>query len=146
MKKLFCFLLAAVLLISCVSFALAVNVSAYYNDGKVVVNGSDEGHYTIYLDNKGTGAWVGKGQKTAIIEKLGSKKYTLQRSKGLGENQPEMMKKTTMDPATRRLIKITTADAAETARMFEMLLGDDIESRKTFIAENAERYMELADI
>ena len=69
MRKFFCFLFAAMLLISCVSFALAVNVSAYYNDGKVVVNGSDEGHNTIYLDGKGTGAWVGKGKTTAIIEK-----------------------------------------------------------------------------
>ena len=69
MKKLFCCLLAAALLLTCVSFALAVNVSAYYNDGKVVVNGPDEGHYTIFLDGKGTGAWVGKGHTTATIEK-----------------------------------------------------------------------------
>ena len=87
-----------------------------------------------------------EAEKTEIIAKLGTKKYTLQRSKGLGENQPDMMKKTTMDPATRRLIKITKSDAQETARVFEMLLGDDLESRKSFIAENAERYMELADI
>ena len=57
-----------------------------------------------------------------------------------------MMLKTTMNPATRRLIKITTADAADTATMFETLLGDDLESRKRFIAENAERYMAQADI
>ena len=85
-------------------------------------------------------------EKQQIIASLGDRKYTLQRSKGLGENEPEMMWKTTMNPATRRLIKITTADAADTATMFETLLGDDLESRKRFIAENAERYMSQADI
>ena len=85
-------------------------------------------------------------EKQQIIASLGDRKYTLQRSKGLGENEPEMMWKTTMNPATRRLIKITTADAADTATMFETLLGDDLESRKRFIAENAERYMAQADI
>ena len=85
-------------------------------------------------------------EKQQIIASLGDRKYTLQRSKGLGENEPEMMWKTTMNPATRRLIKITTADAVDTATMFETLLGDDLESRKRFIAENAERYMSQADI
>ena len=73
-------------------------------------------------------------------------KYTLQRSKGLGENDPDMMALTTMDPATRRLIRVTPADAAATAVMFETLLGDDLPARKRFIAANSSLYMDEADI
>ena len=85
-------------------------------------------------------------EKAQILAELGDKKYTLQRSKGLGENEPEMMWKTTMNPASRRLIKITPADAAATERIFETLLGDDLASRKVFISQNADRYMAQADV
>ncbi len=85
-------------------------------------------------------------EKAQILAELGDKKYTLQRSKGLGENEPEMMWKTTMNPASRRLIKITPADAAATERIFETLLGDDLSSRKVFISQNADRYMAQADV
>ncbi len=85
-------------------------------------------------------------EKAEILKKLGDKKYTLQRSKGLGENDPEMMWKTTMNPATRRLIAITPTDAAETERIFDTLLGDDLPARKRFITENGARYMKDADI
>ncbi|MBQ7322539.1 MAG: DNA topoisomerase [Clostridia bacterium] len=85
-------------------------------------------------------------EKIAILKKLGNKKYTLQRSKGLGENEPKMMAKTTMNPATRRLIAVTPADAAETERIFETLLGDDLPARKVFIAENGSKYRKDADI
>ena len=85
-------------------------------------------------------------EKNRIVAKLGEKKYTLQRSKGLGENDAEMMSKTTMDPASRRLIRITPADAQATMRIFETLLGNDLPARKVFIAENADRYMARADI
>ena len=85
-------------------------------------------------------------EKAAILKQLGNKKYTLQRSKGLGENSPQMMAQTTMNPATRRLIAVTPADAAATERIFETLLGDDLPARKAFIAENGSRYRKDADI
>ncbi len=85
-------------------------------------------------------------EKAEIIKSLGNKKYILQRSKGLGENDAEMMSKTTMHPATRRLIVVTPADAEETARMFDTLLGDNIAARKLFIAENSARYRKDADV
>ncbi len=85
-------------------------------------------------------------EKVEILRQLGDKKYILQRSKGLGENEPEMMSLTTMDPATRRLVAVTPADAEETARMFDTLLGDAIADRKKFIAENGARYMASADV
>ena len=85
-------------------------------------------------------------EKNDIIEKLGGKKYTLQRSKGLGENEPEMMSRTTMSPQTRRLIAVTPADAEATAKMFDVLLGDALIERKKFITENGHRYIKDADI
>ena len=85
-------------------------------------------------------------EKNDILGKIGDKKYTLQRSKGLGENQPDMMNLTTMNPETRRLIKVMPEDAERTARMFDMLLGDDLEGRKDFIAENGYLYLDDADI
>ena len=85
-------------------------------------------------------------EKNAICARLGNTKYTLQRSKGLGENEPEMMWLTTMNPETRRLIRVTPDAAAETAEMFELLLGDNLAGRKEYIAENGGLYLELADI
>ena len=85
-------------------------------------------------------------ERQQILKKIGDKKYTIQRSKGLGENDPEMMSLTTMNPETRRLIKVTPDDAKATAEMFEMLLGDNLQARKDFIAENGSRYLDLADI
>ena len=72
--------------------------------------------------------------------------YTLQRSKGLGENEAEMMWLTTMNPETRRLIRVTAADVEETAKMFDLLLGDNLQGRKDYIAENGSMYLEMADI
>ena len=74
-------------------------------------------------------------EKSEILSKLGNKKYTLQRSKGLGENEPDMMWRTTMCPQTRRLIAVTPADAEATARMFDVLLGDALQDRKKFITD-----------
>ncbi len=87
-------------------------------------------------------------EKDEIVKELeGAKiKYTLQRSKGLGENEPAMMSLTTMDPATRRLIRVTPTDAAATAVIFETLLGDDLPARKRFIANNSTLYMDAADV
>ena len=85
-------------------------------------------------------------EKNEILSKLGNKKYTLQRSKGLGENEPDMMWRTTMCPQTRRLIAVTPADAEATAKMFDVLLGDALQERKKFITENGHRYIKDADI
>ena len=85
-------------------------------------------------------------EKAAIISKLGDKKYTLQLSKGLGENDADMMSRTTMNPATRRLIAVTPTDAEETARMFEVLLGDALQERKKFITDFGHLYIKDADI
>ncbi len=85
-------------------------------------------------------------EKAEILKKLGNQKYTLQRSKGLGENEPEMMWATTMNPATRRLVAVTPTDAEATERIFDTLLGDNLPARKKFITENGDRYMKDADI
>ena len=85
-------------------------------------------------------------EKTEILATLGEEKFTLQRSKGLGENEADMMALTTMNPATRRLIQVTADGIEETAAMFDMLLGDDLQGRKDFIAQYGSNYLELADI
>lgn len=85
-------------------------------------------------------------EKSDAIAKIGNAKYTIQRSKGLGENEPDMMWLTTMNPKTRRLIKVTPSAAQETSDMFDLLLGDNLAGRKAFIAENGSQYLELADI
>lgn len=85
-------------------------------------------------------------EKMRIMEKIGDKKYKIQRSKGLGENDPDMMSLTTMNPKTRRLIKVTLADAEKTRKMFDLLLGNDLDGRKEFICENGSRYLDTADI
>ncbi|MDE7137407.1 MAG: DNA topoisomerase, partial [Ruminococcus sp.] len=85
-------------------------------------------------------------EKQHILKMIGSKKYTIQRSKGLGENEPDMMSLTTMNPDTRRLIKVTADDITESAGIFEMLLGDDLQGRKQYISDYGADYLELADI
>jgi len=85
-------------------------------------------------------------EKTEILEKLGNQKCQINRSKGLGENDAEMMWQTTMNPATRRLIKVMPEEAAKTAEVFELLLGDNLQGRKDYIAQNGADYLELADV
>ena len=85
-------------------------------------------------------------EKTDIVAGLEGKKYDIQRSKGLGENDPDMMWLTTMNPATRRLIKVMPEDVERTAYFFDLLLGDDLQGRKSHIADNGYKYLELADI
>ncbi|MBQ9993348.1 MAG: DNA topoisomerase [Clostridia bacterium] len=85
-------------------------------------------------------------EKSEILETIGDEKYTIQRSKGLGENNPDMMSFTTMHPDTRRLIKVMPHDAEETFRMFDVLLGDNLAGRKEYIANEGERFIELADV
>ena len=85
-------------------------------------------------------------EKGEILEMIGDKKYNIQRSKGLGENQPEMMNLTTMNPKTRRLVKVMPEQVEQTAFMFDTLLGDDLDGRKTFIAEKGSEYIEFTDL
>ncbi len=85
-------------------------------------------------------------EKADIIKKLEGQKYTIQRSKGLGENQPEMMWETTMNPETRRLIKVMPEDAERTKEVFELLLGDNLAGRKEHIAENGYKYIDFTDL
>jgi len=93
------------------------------------------------------------GERDKIVAKLNKDGYSkdkddydIKRSKGLGENQPEMMSLTTMHPATRRLIRVTPEGAEQTARMFDILLGDNINARKEYIADNGSLYMEMVDL
>ena len=86
-------------------------------------------------------------EKNEIVNgELSGKKCTINRSKGLGENEPDMMWLTTMNPETRRLIKVMPEDVERTAAVFDLLLGDNLQGRKDHIAENGYKYLELADI
>jgi DNA gyrase subunit B len=85
-------------------------------------------------------------EKTRIMEQIGNQKVTIQRSKGLGENDPDMMWFTTMNPETRRLIKVMPSDVEETARVFDLLLGDNLAGRKEHIAANGSLYMDMVDV
>ena len=85
-------------------------------------------------------------EKADILKELEGKKVSIQRSKGLGENDPEMMWLTTMNPETRRLVKVMPADVEETARVFDLLLGDNLAGRKDYIAENGYKYMDMIDV
>ncbi len=85
-------------------------------------------------------------ERADILRQIGGKKFTIQRSKGLGENEPDMMSLTTMNPETRRLIKVSPDDAEHTRFMFDMLLGDNLSARKEFINNNGHDYLDMADI
>lgn len=85
-------------------------------------------------------------EKAKILGKLKEQKYTLQRSKGLGENEPEMMWETTMNPETRRLIQVMPEDAKNTQDVFDLLLGDNLQGRKNYIAEHGHLYLADVDV
>ena len=85
-------------------------------------------------------------EKAEILAEIEGEKYQINRSKGLGENEPEMMSLTTMNPATRRLVRVNPADVEETARTFDILLGDDLEGRKQHIAEHGAEYIDMLDL
>ena len=85
-------------------------------------------------------------EKAAFLEKIGDKKYTIQRSKGLGENDPEMMWLTTMNPESRRLIKVMPTDVVQTAQVFDILLGDNLAGRKEHIAQHGAEYLDDLDV
>jgi len=101
--------------------------------------------YEINTKKKTHFAYTEK-EKADILKKLDGEKYTIQRSKGLGENQPEMMWLTTMNPETRRLIKVLPEDINRTQEVFDLLLGDNLAGRKEFIAEHGHEYVDLLDI
>ncbi len=87
-----------------------------------------------------------ENEKAEIIKSLEGKKYSIQRSKGLGENQPDMMWKTTMNPETRRLIKVMPDDAEKTQEMFNLLLGDNLDGRKEYIASEGYNYIDMTEV
>ena len=101
--------------------------------------------YEITVKDKSYFAYT-DAERDAILKKLEGKKYTVMRSKGLGENEPEMMWETTMCPDSRKLIKILPEEAEKTAAIFDLLLGDNLQGRKDFIAQNGSMYLDLADI
>ena len=85
-------------------------------------------------------------EKNEIVSRWGGKGVTISRSKGLGENEPDMMWLTTMNPGTRRLVKVKPEGLAETSDMFDLLLGDNLAGRKEYIANYGANYLEMADI
>lgn len=111
--------------------------------GKVFI--AESPLYEINCKNETYFAYT-ESEKQKFLEQIGDAKYTIQRSKGLGENEPDMMNLTTMNPATRRLIKVMPAEAEQTSRMFDLLLGDNLPGRKDYIAENGYRYLDVADV
>lgn len=113
------------------------------NEGKVFI--AETPLYEITVKDKVYFAYDDK-EKGDILEKIDGQKYSLQRSKGLGENQPDMMNLTTMNPDTRRLIKILPSDVEQTAEVFELLLGDNLQGRKDHIAQFGYLYVDEADV
>ena len=113
------------------------------NEGKVFI--AESPLYEINTKSNTYFAYTEK-EKDEFINQIGNDKYTIQRSKGLGENEPEMMNMTTMNPKTRRLIKVMPTDIEQTANMFDILLGDNLSGRKEYITENGHLYIDAADV
>lgn len=112
-------------------------------EGKVFI--AESPLYEINTKDKVYFAYT-EAEKEQFINEIGDKKFTIQRSKGLGENEPEMMSLTTMNPATRRLIKIMPDEAAKTSEMFDVLLGDNLSVRRDYIIENGYKYIDDLDV
>ena len=85
-------------------------------------------------------------EKDKFIEQIGNEKFTIQRSKGLGENEPDMMNLTTMNPDTRRLIKVMPDNVEQTTQIFDILLGDNMQGRKDYIVEHGSEYIDNLDV
>ena len=102
----------------------------------------------LYEIESGGKTWFAysEREKAKILEEIGSAKASINRSKGLGENDPDMMWLTTMNPETRRLIRVMPEDVERTAQVFDLLLGDDLQGRKRHISEFGSQYLDLADI
>ena len=114
------------------------------NEGKVFI--AESPLYEITSKGETWFAYTEK-EKIDALNEIGNAKYTIQRSKGLGENDADMMWLTTMNPETRRLIKVEPDDVQEIiSEKFELFLGDNLQDRKDYIAENGHLYLDLADI
>ena len=101
--------------------------------------------YEINTKNKTYFAYT-EPEKADILRRIDGEKYTIQRSKGMGENDPEMMWLTTMSPDSRRLIKVLPTDAERTSAVFDLLLGDNLQGRKEHIAEHGAEYLDDLDV
>ncbi|MCI8359813.1 MAG: DNA topoisomerase [Clostridiales bacterium] len=112
-------------------------------EGKVFI--AETPLYEITTKEKTYFAYDDK-EKAEIMEQIGKQKYTIQRSKGLGENQPDMMNLTTMNPATRRLVKVMREEAERTSQVFDLFLGNNLQGRKDFISENGYLYLDDMDV
>ena len=89
--------------------------------------------------------YIAEKEKAEILAKIGNAKYQINRSKGLGENDPDMMSRTTMHPSTRRLLQIKMEDEAKTIQMFDILMGDRVEPRKVYIEKYGAKFLPMAD-
>ncbi len=118
-------------------------VPSLINEGYVYI--AESPLYEIQSKNQTFFAYT-EQEKAEFLKKIGENKYTIQRSKGLGENDPEMMWLTTMNPKSRRLIKVTPDEAKVTQEVFDMLLGDDLQGRKDYIAEHGYEYLDELDV
>ena len=112
-------------------------------EGKVFI--AESPLYEITTKDKTYFAY-NEAEKEKFLKQIGNEKYTIQRSKGLGENEPDMMNLTTMNPSTRRLIKVLPSDEKNVEYMFDLLLGDNLSGRKDYIAENGNLYIDDLDV
>ena len=112
-------------------------------EGKVYI--AESPLYEITTKDKVYFAYT-EAEKEKYLNEIGSAKFTIQRSKGLGENEPDMMSLTTMNPETRRLIKVMPDDIERTAQIFDVLLGDNLQGRKDFIVEFGANYTDNLDV
>ena len=113
------------------------------NEGKVFI--AESPLYEITTKKQVYFAYT-EAEKEKYLKEIGDEKFTIQRSKGLGENEPEMMNLTTMNPETRRLIKVVPDDVEKTIEMFDILLGDNLQGRKDYIAEHGSEYIDNLDL
>lgn len=118
-------------------------VPTLINEGYVYI--AESPLYEIQSKQKTYFAYT-EQEKNEFLKEIGDNKFTIQRSKGLGENDPEMMWLTTMNPASRRLIQVTPDDAEQTAAMFDLLLGDNLAGRKEHIAQHGCEYLDDLDV
>lgn len=118
-------------------------VPTLINEGYVYI--AESPLYEIQSKQKTYFAYT-EQEKVEFLKEIGDNKFTIQRSKGLGENDPEMMWLTTMNPASRRLIQVTPDDAEQTAAMFDLLLGDNLAGRKEHIAQHGCEYLDDLDV
>ena len=112
-------------------------------EGKVFI--AESPLYEITTKNQIYFAYT-EAEKEKYLNQIGKEKFTVQRSKGLGENEADMMSLTTMNPATRRLIKVMPDDVEKTVEIFDILLGDNLQGRKEFIVEHGNEYIDELDV